>query len=66
MSRINWSTISLVTSVMLVWAANGLCFTLLALRMNIAGFDARDIKDQGPYVLLSGTTATSVELDPRA
>tara|TARA_Y100000766_G_scaffold237376_1_gene213494 strand:- start:419 stop:586 length:168 start_codon:yes stop_codon:yes gene_type:complete len=43
MSRINASTISLLTSVMLVWAANGLYFTLLALRMNIEGFETTDI-----------------------
>ena len=43
MSRLNASTISLLISVMLVWAANGLCFTLLALRMNIEGFDTTDI-----------------------
>ena len=43
MSRINASTISLLISVMLVWAANGLCFTLLALRMSVEGFDTTDI-----------------------
>lgn len=43
MSRLNASTISLLISVMLVWAANGLCFTLLALRMSIGGFDTTDI-----------------------
>lgn len=43
MSRLNASTIALLISVMLVWAANGLCFTLLALRMNIEGFDTTDI-----------------------
>ena len=43
MSRISASTVSLLISVVLVWAANGLCFTLLALRMSIEGFDTMDI-----------------------
>jgi len=43
MSRINSSTIALLTSVMLVWVANGLCFTLLALRMSVEGFNTTDI-----------------------
>jgi MFS family permease len=43
MSRITSSTIALLTSVMLVWVANGLCFTLLALRMSVEGFNTTDI-----------------------
>ena len=43
MLRLNASAISLLISVMLGWAANGLCFTLLALGMNIEGLDTTDI-----------------------
>ena len=43
MSRITSSTIALLTSVMLVWVANGLCFTLLTLRMSVEGFNTTDI-----------------------
>jgi MFS family permease len=43
MLRTTSSTIALLTSVMLVWVANGLCFTLLALRMSVEGFNTTDI-----------------------
>ena len=37
------STMALLVSVALVWTANGLCFTLLALRMSAEGYDASDV-----------------------
>jgi hypothetical protein len=37
------STMALLVSVALVWMANGLCFTLLALRMSAEGYDASDV-----------------------
>jgi MFS family permease len=43
MLRTTSSTIALLTSVMLVWVANGLCLTLLALRMSVEGFNTTDI-----------------------
>jgi len=43
MPAIASSTAALLISVALVWTANGLCFTLLALRMTAEGFDASDV-----------------------
>lgn len=37
------STIALLVSVALVWTANGLCFTLLAVRLNAEGYSASDV-----------------------
>jgi MFS family permease len=37
------STLALLVSVALVWTANGLCFTLLAVRLNVEGFSASDV-----------------------
>jgi MFS family permease len=37
------STVALLVSVALVWTANGLCFTLLAVRLNAEGYSASDV-----------------------
>ena len=43
MPTITNSTMALLVSVALVWTANGLCFTLLALRLKVEGYAASDV-----------------------
>jgi MFS family permease len=43
MPAISPSTVALLVSVALMWTANGLCFTLLAVRLNAEGYSASDV-----------------------
>lgn len=43
MPAISPSTVALLISVALMWTANGLCFTLLAVRLNAEGYSASDV-----------------------
>ncbi|MCY4589816.1 MAG: MFS transporter [Alphaproteobacteria bacterium] len=43
MAALTRTTAALLVSVALVWAANGLCFTLLALRLGAEGFSSLDV-----------------------